>query len=158
HLLRGAAITVAGAWVVLALSAYLLNLLKYSDGAVLGVRIVALTAIVALIARFIARPFLPKLGDEKVALYLEEHERSLKAAVITAVEMQRGGAAAAATAPRSPAFIDRLTRAALERVHTAGDGRAVDAAELKLNGGVFAAVSAAVVLLTLLGPQVLRHG
>ncbi|MGH7634882.1 MAG: hypothetical protein ACRENC_14195, partial [Gemmatimonadaceae bacterium] len=157
HLLRGAAIAVAGAWVALVLSAYLLNLLKYSDGAVLGVRIVALTAIVALIARYIVLPLRAKLGDDQVALYLEEHERSLKATVITAVEMQRG-AAAAASAPRSPAFIERLTRAALERVHTAGDGRAVDAADLKLNGGVFAAVSAAVVLLTLLGPQVLRHG
>ena len=157
HLLRGAAITVAGGWLVVAASAYVMNLLKYSDGAVLGARIVAVAAIVALVVRFIVLPLRPKLGDEQVALYLEEHERSLKATVITAVEMQRGGAAGAQTT-RSPALVDRLTSAALERVHGAGDGRAVDGVELKLNGGVFAAVSAGALLLTLFGPQVLRHG
>ena len=39
--------------------------------------------------RFLVRPLLPKFRDDQVALYLEEHEKSLsRASVLTAVEMQ----------------------------------------------------------------------
>src|SRR3954453_508422 len=110
--LRGAAITVAASWAILALTAYAMSALKYSDGAVLGLRIVSLIAIAIVAVVAIVLPLRPKFGDEQVALYLEEHEQSLKASVITAVEMQRGGSANVATI-RSPALIERLTRAAL---------------------------------------------
>jgi hypothetical protein len=119
--LRGAAITVAASWFVLVASAYAMSLFKYTDNAVLGVRIVAILAILAIAVYCIVLPLRPKLRDEQVALYLEEHERSLKATVITAVEMQ-GTPAVAGGMPRSPAFIDRLTHAALERVHKTNDG------------------------------------
>src|SRR5262249_15049115 len=56
------------------------------------------------------------------------------------------------------AIIDRLTRNALDRVRKAGEGRAIDAGELKINGGVLAAVMFGAVLFTMLGPEVLRHG
>ena len=155
--LRGAAITVAGSWLVLALAAYVMSVFKYGDSAVLWTRIVAILAIVAIVIRFFIRPLLPKFRDEQVALYLEEHEKSLRATVITAVEMQNSGRAQDASL-RSPAILERLTRSALDRVHKTGDGRAIDAGELKLNGGVFAAVMAAVVLVTALGPATLKHG
>jgi hypothetical protein len=155
--LRGAAITVAASWAILAASAYVMNAMHYGDGAVLGTRIVALLAIVVVAVWFIALPLRPAFGDDQVALYLEEHEQSLKASVITAVEMQRGGAAQAG-AMRSPALIERLTRAALDRVHKANDGRAIDAGELRANGGILAAVLAAAVLLTTFGPPILRNG
>jgi len=124
--LRGAAITVAVSWAILAASAYVMNATRYSEGVVLGTRIVALLAILAVAIWFIVRPLLPKFGDDQVALYLEEHEHSLKASVITAVEMQRPGAGPTG-AMRSPVLIDRLTRAAVDRVHKANDGRAIDA-------------------------------
>jgi len=38
-------------------------------------------------------------------------------------------------------LLDRLTRSALDHVHRAGDGRAIDAGELRTNAGIFAAVS-----------------
>src|SRR5438067_1769985 len=98
--LRGAAITVAVGFVLLTASAYAMSVLKYTDGAVLGGRLVALVAIAAMTAWLVVRPLLPGLGDEQVALYLEEHEQSLNAALVTAVEMQR--AAAPNSAPRSP--------------------------------------------------------
>jgi len=69
-----------------------------------------------------------------------------------------GGAAPAATGLRSPAFIQRLTRAALERVHVVGDGKTIDAGELRTNGGILAAIAAAAFLITMFGPPVLRHG
>src|SRR3954468_5631766 len=76
--LLGAAIAVGGSWVVLAISAYLLNAAKYSDNAVLAARFASGAVIAGLVFWFVVRPFLPKLGDEQVALYLEEHETSLK--------------------------------------------------------------------------------
>src|SRR5262245_61389892 len=112
--LRGAAITVAASWGVLAAASYAMSVLKYGDAAVLWTRIVGIVAIVAIAARFIVWPLRPKFGDNQVALYLEEHEKSLRATVITAVEMQTPGPAGGL---RSPAIIDRLTRNALDRVH-----------------------------------------
>ena len=158
RVLRGAAITVAAGWLVLAAAAYTMSFFKYSDASVLTCRIVAVVAIAAIAAWFIVLPLLPRLGDAQVALYLEEHERSLKATVITAVEMQTSGPAAEATGRRSPAVIQRLTRAALERVPVAGDGRTIDAGELRTNGGILAAIAAAALLVTMFGPPVLRHG
>jgi len=128
--LRGAAITIAVSWAILALSAYVMNASRYSEGVILGTRIVSLLAIVAVALWFIVRPLRPKFDDDQVALYLEEHENSLKASVITAVEMQRPGAGPTG-ALRSPVLIDRLTRAALERVHKANDGRTIDAGDRK---------------------------
>src|SRR5579884_614498 len=142
--LRGAAITIAASWLLVALTAYAMNALKYSDAAVLAGRIVDIVAIIALTVWFVVLPLLPSLADEQVALYLEEHEPSLNASVITAVEHSRG--ASVAEGLRSPAIIARLTRAALDRVHRANDGRAVDAGELRTNAGIFAAVTAAVLL------------
>ncbi len=154
--MRGVAITLAAGWALIAVGGLVMNATHYADGVVLAVRIVAIVAILALTAWFVVRPLLPKLHDEQVALYLEEHERSLKASVITAVEMQNSSRASSLPA-RSPALIDRLTRTALERVRLAGDGKAIDAGELKLNGGILAAVLGAALLLTMFGPPALRN-
>ncbi len=155
-LLRGAAIAVAGTWVTLALATYGANTFKYSDNAVLGARILTALVTLGLIGWFVVRPLLPKLGDDKVALYLEEHERSLKASLITAVEVNAGREWT--NVPRSPALTDRLTSSALKRAHAANDGRAIDAGELRTNGGILAAVMVGAFLLTMFGPQVLRDG
>src|SRR5262245_21728912 len=90
--LRGAAITVALTWGVFAAMAYAMSVFKYSDASVLWARIVAFVTFAGAAYWFIVRPLLPKFRDEQVALYLEEHEKSLRATVITAVEMQTGGA------------------------------------------------------------------
>ncbi len=155
--LRGATITLAAGWALVALGGIVMNAFHYNDAVVLGVRIVAIAAILGMLVWFVIRPLLPRLHDEQVALYLEEHERSLKASVITAVEMQNSERAS--TLPvRSPALIDRLTTTALERVRLAGDGKAIDAGELKANGGILAAVIGAALLLTIFGPPALRNG
>ena len=40
---------------------------------------------------FFVRPLMRQASDEQVALYLEEHEPSLQAAIISAVEAEHGG-------------------------------------------------------------------
>src|SRR6185369_5187100 len=114
--MRGAAITLAAALALFAVSEYAMNAFKYSDGAVITARVLTVLVVAAILIWFLILPLRPKLRDEQVALYLEEHERSLNAAVVTAVEMRN---AAPAGGMRSPALIDRLTRAALDRVHRA---------------------------------------
>src|SRR5215467_12388725 len=157
--LRGGAITVAASWAVLVAAAYAMSVLKYTDAAVLWCRIAAIGAIAAIVIRFLVWPLLPILGDNHVALYLEEHEKNLRATVITAVEMQHPPHAdASRNGLRSPAIVERLTRNALERVRRAGDGLAIDAGELRTNTAILASVTAAAMLFTVLGPQVLRHG
>ena len=155
--LRGAAITIAASWAILALSAYAMNALHYGDAAVITIRIVSLLAIAAVAIVSIVLPLRPKFDDQRVAMYLEEHEHSLKASVLTAVEMQSSGTAPS-PALRSPALIERLTRAAVERVHSVNDGRTIDAGELRTNGGILAAVVAAALVLTIFGPPVIRNG
>ena len=153
--LKGAAITVATAFVLFAIWAYAMNAFKYSDGVVITARVLTLVIVAAVAIWFIVLPLRPKLRDEQVALYLEEHERSLNAAVVTAVEMRNG---APAGALRSPVLIERLTRAALDRVHRANDGRTIDAGELRLNGGILAAVVFAALAMLVFGPVTFRHG
>src|SRR5689334_20043625 len=155
--LRGAAIAVAITFAVFVAMSYVMNAFKYNDASVLWGRITTIAAFVAAVFWFVVRPLLPKFRDEQVALYLEEHEHSLRASVITAVEMQNGGGPVA-PALRSQAMLSRLTHSALERVHKSGDGKAIDAGELKTNGTIFAAVMAGAILFTVFGPDALRRG
>src|SRR6476659_527225 len=77
--LRGAAIAIAASWAVLLVASYAMSVLKYGDSAVLWTRILSIVAILGIIVRFVVRPLLPKFRDDQVALYLEEHEQSLRA-------------------------------------------------------------------------------
>ena len=140
--LRGAAITIAAGWVVLFVAGVAMNVFNYADASCCGRAFVAIVAILGIVVWFIVRPLLPKLRDEQVALYLEEHEKSPQATVITAVEMQsvraRRDVGAALAGDHRPADAQRARARA-----QAGDGRAIDAGELKINGGILAAVMVA---------------
>src|SRR5690242_14382378 len=161
--LRGAAIVLAAAFVLLAASALVLDGLHYGHNAVVVVRTIVLLAVAALAAVLVVVPLLPKRtpSDHTVALYLEEHEPSLDAAVLTAVELQEREARAEEMrrrGPISPSLRDQLTHNALERVHTIDDGRHVDERELHVSAGLLAGVLGVALLTTLLGPASLRHG
>lgn len=161
--LRGAAIVLAAAFVLLAASALVLDGLHYGHNAVVVVRTIVLLAVAALAAVLVVVPLLPKRtpSDHTVALYLEEHEPSLDAAVLTAVELQEREARAEEMrrrGPISPSLRDQLTHNALERVHRIDDGRHVDERELHVSAGLLAGVLGVALLTTLLGPASLRHG
>lgn len=85
-LIQGAAVVLAGGLVVVWLSSFGIDRLRFEPGAVLGFRIVAYLLILALVAWFLLRPLLRRVTDERVALYLEEHEPSLEATVLTGVQ------------------------------------------------------------------------
>src|SRR6266545_8079120 len=80
--LRGAAIAAGCIAVALVLAAVVLQWMRFTPESILAFRI-ALAAVVALLAYvFLARPLLRRVSDEQVAMYLEEHEPSLEAAII----------------------------------------------------------------------------
>ena len=51
-----------------------------------------IVAALAFAAWFLVRPLMRRVSDEQVALYLEEHEPTLEATIITAMEAERSGA------------------------------------------------------------------
>jgi hypothetical protein len=153
--LRGAAITVAGSFVVYVAVAFALHAANYSDVAVLIARIACLAVLIAMTVRFVILPLRPKVRDEQVALYLEEHEPTLEGALFTAVEVDN--AARSGVAPRSVGLAQRLTDTALDRARTVDGGRRVDAESLQRGWATLAAVLVAATMFTALGPSPLRN-
>src|SRR5262245_37347571 len=87
--LRGAA-TVAALMVAVFLAAALgLESSRFAPGLILTFRVLLPLALLALIGVFFIRPLLRQVSDEQVALYLEEHEPSLQAEIISVVEASR---------------------------------------------------------------------
>src|SRR5262249_57053898 len=59
---------------------------------------------------FLIKPMLRMVTDDQVALYLEEKEPSLEAAIISAVEAERSG-----LATHSPALVRKLVETAVDK-------------------------------------------
>src|SRR5690242_4923203 len=79
--LRGGAIAAGCVAAALVASAMMLQWLRFTPESIFAFRIV-LAVIVALAAyALLLRPLLRRVSDEQVALYLEEHEPSLEAAI-----------------------------------------------------------------------------
>ena len=108
--LRGAALAAACFALVLIVSALVLQWMRFTAESIFGFRIL-LAAVVALLAYvFFVRPLMRRVSDEQVAMYLEEHEPSLEAAIISAVEAERTG-----LSTESPALVRKLVSTAVEK-------------------------------------------
>ena len=83
--IRGAVGFIAATVLALVASAYALEALRFSPGAILSFRIILFVVAGALAAWFLVRPLMRKVSDDQVALYLEEHEPTLEATIITAM-------------------------------------------------------------------------
>src|SRR5262245_36474756 len=84
--LRGATIVAGGTLLALFLSASSLEALRFSPAAIIFFRVFALTIFGGLVWYGIARPLRRRVTDTDVALYLEEKDPSLQAAILSAVE------------------------------------------------------------------------
>jgi hypothetical protein len=112
-----------------------------------------LAMVVAVVAYlFVVRPLLRSVSDEQVALYLEEHEPSLEAAIISAVEAQRSG-----EQTYSPALIRKLVQSAVQKVRALEDGRRVERNPVRRYSGALSGVFAIAAAIFLLGPAYMRH-
>ena len=149
--LRGAVgFLLVGVGAILAI-AYTLEALKFTPSAIFAFRIITGVALVGAAAWFFARPLTRKVSDEQVALYLEEHEPSLDAAILSAME------ATERPNDASPALIERLVESAIERVQHIHEGERIERDSMRnYLGGLGLAAAAAIAIFTF-GPAYLRH-
>src|SRR5580765_6172257 len=128
--LRGA-MGVAGLGVIiLLLSAYGLESWRFTPGAIITFRVIVGLALVGLIGYLLVRPLMRQATDEQVALYLEEHEPSLQAAIISAVESERG----LSGSPFSATLIRRLVESAVEKARAIDNGRRLETVPVRRYG------------------------
>ena len=151
-LLRGVALTAAAVLATFLISASSLEVLRFSPGAVLAMRIVLWVVATFFLVRWILWPLLRPVSDERVALYLEEHEPSLQSRVLTAVESARGGRFAETELSRE------VVRRAVRRCRRIDYGRRIERQSIRRSSGVLGGLTLASVVLLLAGPGFLRHG
>ncbi|MDX1578079.1 MAG: hypothetical protein R3266_06325, partial [Gemmatimonadota bacterium] len=145
QLLQGAAITLGVGFVVFFLSTFGIDRLRFDAGAVLVFRLVLWTVVAALLVWFVLRPLLRRVSDEQVALYLEEHEPSLRSAFLAAVETAERGEEASG-------LDRRLLEVATRRARRVERGRRVERDRLRRSTAWATGVGSAIVLTLLLGP------
>ncbi|HEV2132356.1 MAG TPA: DUF4175 family protein, partial [Longimicrobiaceae bacterium] len=152
--LKGAAVVIAAGLAVVLLAALALEQIGREPAALVSLRLLILLALVGLIARYLALPLLRRVSDERVALYLEEHEPSLQAALVSALEA--GSQAGPVQAEISPALLQRTIEAAIERCREIDEGRRVEQRNLTRFTLLVAGVAAASVAVILLSPAVVK--
>jgi uncharacterized protein DUF4175 len=155
--LRGLVVVIGASLLVFVAVALVMDALRYAPSAVIAARVLVWTAVVALAARFLAIPLTRRVPDERVALYMEEREPSLDAAVVTAVQLGRADATSGPPT-HSSALGKRLVDTAAERVHRLDDGRRIERPRLTREGALLAALVVAGVASLILGPASLRQG
>src|SRR6185295_5225749 len=73
------------------ISAYGLTALHFAPAALWSLRLVSWGGVAAVAWFYLVRPLRMPVSDERVALYFEEHEPSLQATLLAAVEAGNGG-------------------------------------------------------------------
>ena len=153
--LRGLTWVVGAAAITVLIASFGMERLGFTPQSILVARVIAYVAIAAVAIIFLLRPLLRRVPDERVALYLEEHEPSLDAAVVSAVEQQTH---TGARPVQSPTLAKGVVASALARLRTVERGRRVERTELRRGAAILAGVALAVFVLLLAGPAFLRHG
>ena len=155
--LRGIAVLLAAALGTLLASSYGLELFRFDPGAIVGFRIATYLVLLGAGWWLFVRPVMRRVSDQRVALYIEEHEPSLKATVLSAVEESRRGEREAA-ADHSPELVRRLIASAVARIRDIDMGRGVEQQSLRRSSSLLLAAGVAAALLFVFGPAYLRHG
>src|SRR3954470_18857621 len=132
--LRGAVVIVAGTVLALLLSASGLESFRFSAPAIISFRIVTVAVFVGLLFYGLVWPLRRRVTDAQVAMYLEECDPTLEAAIISAVEASSGDASPA----HSPRLVEKLVERAIDQCRTLDDGRAVERTSVQRHAGALA--------------------
>jgi hypothetical protein len=151
--MRGIVLVAALAVTALVAAAFGLESWRFSPNSIITFRVLLSVAVAALVGIFFVRPLLRRVSDEQVAMYLEEHEPSLQAEIISAVSVARDGGSDA----RSSALARRLVESAVEKVRHIEYAHGIERTPLRRYAGAFAAIAIAAVAIFTLGPAFLRH-
>ena len=159
---KGIAFLLLFGLVAFAISAYGMEYFRYSAWSVRLFRVFTYLALVGLALRFLVRPLAKRVTHEQVALYIEEHDPSLKEALSSALEV--GGSndgrigKKRVDASVSPALIEKLVEQTVERCESIDYGHAIDQDGLKRSSAVFLSVAVGGMIAVLLSPSFLRYG
>src|SRR6186713_2355367 len=144
-LMRGAVGMAGIAFAIFLVAAYGMEWARFSPASILAGRVILLVALIACALWFLVRPLRRQVSDEQVALYLEEHEPSLQATLISAVEASRDGN------PQSAALVKRVVEQAIERCVAADAARRVERLPLRRYATALGVVAVAALLSGLVG-------
>src|SRR5687767_1197890 len=151
--LRGAALVIGGTALILLASALGIDAMRFSPRAILAFRLGALVAFIAIIAMWLVRPLRRRVSDGQVALYVEEHEPSLEASILSAVETVE-----TADSSASPQLIEKLVEQAIERCRSLNASQMIGRTQRRRFAAAIVAVIAALTATFTLGPESLRQG
>ena len=149
--IRGAVVVVAGTLLALFLSASSLQALRFSPAAIITFRFVAIGVFAALVWQFLARAMRRQVTDGQVALYLEEHDPTLEAAILSAIEATSDSAIAK---DHSPHLVEKLVDQAITQCRSLEHGHAIDRQGVKRHVATLGVVAVAALLLVVLGPRI----
>ena len=152
--LRGAVVVVAGTILALLLSASGLESFRFSAGAIITFRILSVAIFVGLLFYGLVWPLRRRVTDAQVAMYLEECDPTLEAAIISAVEATTNGG----SPDHSPRLVEKLVEQAIEQCRAVEHGSTVDRTATKRHSISLAAIAAVTALIIALGPAYLRQG
>src|SRR5262245_2578572 len=152
--LRGAVVVVAGTILALLLSASGLESLRFSAGAIIAFRILTVAIFVGLLFYGLVWPLRRRVTDAQVAMYLEECDPTLEAAIISAVEATANGG----SPDHSPRLVEKLVERAIEQCREVERGSIADRSATKRHTISLAAIAAITALIVALGPAYLRQG
>ena len=167
-LLRGLAIAGAGVLLAFVGSALGLEALRFESRAVNAFRVVLWLATGFLLVRFVFWPLLRRVSDERVALYLEEHEPALQSGVLAAVEAvgKRSPATPGGRPGRPPRagpdgpveLQAALVERAAEACRRIDYGKGIERSSIRRFAGALGGLALVSAALAGLGPGFLRHG
>jgi len=150
--LRGAVWVVAVALLLILAATYGIEWARSSGVSILAARVGLAVVLLGSVLWFIVRPLRRRVTDDQVALYLEEHEPSLEATLVSAVEASRTGHG------ESAALIRRVVEQAIAAVQRANASRRVEIKPMRRYGVVLAGAAVVAALGVLLGPAFIRNG
>ena len=115
---RGALIVLGGTMLALLISASGLETLRFSAPALIAFRLIVFAVFALLGVYAVVRPLRRQVSDSQVAMYLEESNPSLEAAILSAIE-----ASAIPNEAHSPHLVGKLVEQAIDQPIACGGFR-----------------------------------
>ncbi len=156
-MLRSLCVLVGAAVAAVLVAAAGLEQFRFSPASIVTARAATYLAFVLLGWFFLVRPLARRVSDQQVALYLEEHERSLQELLVSAVDVG-GPSHPLERSGESAALLRRVIDEAVERCAQSDLGRELERRSLRRSLGVMTAIAAVAALVLGAGPAYLRHG
>ena len=158
RLILGFTIVGAAAVLVVGVSSAAMDALRYAPWVVRGLQVAAWLAFGAAAWRFVVRPLRSRVTDEQVALYVEEHDPTLREAVSSGVELGHRSPPDGAGGGISPDLTRLVVEEAIRRLETLNEGWLIETSALRRAGGALATVGGVAIVASLLAPPALLRG